>query len=143
MIVEWKKDHLLSASIPRLDAQGNSLPSVEMVTLHPGFNELPDAIWKALQPSWQSKIEQGLLVADHVFSAKEDDKEVTSGKSLSSIEVSKAVAIVKNTWDIKTLDTWLNGVGGKGKEKRDEVRLEIKEQKDRIINYAPPKKVNL
>ncbi len=47
-------------------------------------------------------------------------------KTFDLIDIDEALKIVKNCFNMKNLDEWLN------KEKRDEIRVEIKKQIEKI-----------
>lgn len=88
-------------------------------TLMPGYNEMPEIIWKNLQKhsvvkKWIDKGE--IVLKEKTYKTKEDklknqEQVKDSCETLSSYSQKEAIEIVKKTLNIKNLEDWRNGEG--------------------------------
>ncbi|MGD8707087.1 MAG: hypothetical protein PVI88_00200 [Nitrosopumilaceae archaeon] len=133
MIVNWNKKGAGLLIISRL----KSGKIVKTKQLLPGFNEIPDDDWESIKPQLQSKIDNGTIeiINEEVKQEIEVNGKVRTRRNsvteFKDLPAEKALEIVKDTWDRKTLMKW------KVKENRDEIRAAIAEQLEQINN---PKK---
>lgn len=104
------------------------VPAVEgapMLRLIPGINEVPDAQWGSVKKSLESKLSDKLIeeVGSTTVKGKgQNAQDVTVGKTIKDLSFGEAESIIKQTLDVKLLETWKKG------EERQDVRLAILNQ---------------
>jgi hypothetical protein len=149
MIVNWKKPGAGILTIPCItEHQGRNVISKTLVLI-PGCNDIKDSDWKIARPQALGKIENGLIeevkvkVVKEKIIEKEIEKKGKNGKKeiivemhkekmeieateLNDIPAKKAREVVKNAFNLTTLEKWLE------KESRDEIRAVINNQMDLV-----------
>ncbi len=141
MIIESKKKGALV--IPCSPKIGIKIKS--SVVLLPGNNEVSDEDWNAARPNAKDDIDRGDLTEVEASEEKievpkidpktgkdleeKEEKIVFSGSSFRRIKPEKASKIIKNTFNIDTLNKW------KKIETRDAIRLELSNRIEKVLNY--------
>ncbi len=122
MIIRWKTDSLLVTPLK---------DKINSETLFPGYNFIEDKIYKEIANDLKRYVDQGRMeILGEIKTVKQNNKNVTKvySKDLKDFEGNKAIEIVKNCNNRKTLEKW------KKEDSRDEVRIAIKEKIDDIKN---------
>lgn len=139
MIVNWKKKNAGLLTISVIDKKGNI---TQMVVLMPGHNEIEDELWENIKinSGVNYHIDNGNLIeVTEVEEIKpgsrrrlskegEEEKVVKVTKSIHKMFAKTAKEIIQDTWDLPTLEKWLD------KEGRDEIRAVIYKQIEKINN---------
>jgi hypothetical protein len=112
------------------------------IDLPPGYTEVADENWKGARDYVSDKIAAGILVEEfkkvdkaeasqYAFAIESDDARETAKVRVPARlkdcdrKGNRVFEIVRNTYDLKCLDAWLNGSDPEG---RQDVRLEIEKQ---------------
>ncbi len=129
MIVNWKKEKGGINVIP-LMTKG---VTTDNIILLQGHNEIDDEVWANLKK--QTAVKKHIMREDlvEVFESaqgekgkdKDKDKKITNIHQMSA---GKSKEIIKDTWDLTTLDKWLNG------ESRNDVRSIVHNQIEAVNN---------
>lgn len=151
MLINWKKDRILVVPCLKDGVQiGKDL------TLTPGVNNIPNDQWAMAREHVKDKIERGDLeeikaeVSEKVTPVKvpvqnvqtgkneevtrnKVETEIKSAKTLKELPAKEAEALVKDTYNLKTLEEWAQD------DPRDAVRAAIKNQIDAINEYGEDK----
>jgi len=146
MIVNWKKENAGTLIVPCVE---NKI-IIKFLTILPGCNDIPDKFWNLAKTQGQIKYktEKGLIEEIKVKVEKETEKEIEVEKTikgkkeiiteikktkelidateLKDIPAKKARDIVQDTWNLETLQQWMQ------KEHRDEIRAVIHNQIDTV-----------
>lgn len=96
-----------------------------MLRLIPGINEVPDPQWNIAKKSLEPKLAVKLIEEMGSTTVKgkgQNAPDVSVGKTLKDFNFSEAESIIKQTLDVKLLETW------KKSEERQDVRLAILNQ---------------
>lgn len=155
MLIESKKDGLLM--IPKLAPNGVSLGTL---TLLQGVNKVSDEDWELVRSLVKDKIDRKIIIEKHAeikvteesvideetgepVKDKKTGKEkkvkktkVVKSKDLKDLSAEAALEIVKETYDLKTLNDWINN----GKIGKDEVRAAVRDQIELVESYGEDKK---
>lgn len=141
MIVNWKKKNAGINIIPLVKEKNGKKNTVGNLMLLPGHNDIPDKKWKMAEPSCEKHIAAGdleIINADwdketkKKKTVKADDKKQTA-ESIRDVSPAKAKDIINNTYNIDTLSKWQE------EETRDETRLQITKQIDKIKSHGSKK----
>lgn len=137
MIINWKKPRAGVLIIPKI-VNGQVVKNIQLL---PGNNEISDEEWEAVKPNCQDHINAGNLIEMAVKKIEKmeeiegkDGKKTKKfvkkeeGKKIKEINAKQAKEIVLDTWDLKTLEKWLNEEG------RDEIRAIIHNQIEEVNN---------
>ena len=149
MIVKLKK-----TGIKRIPILNTSKAEVGAITLLPGINDIPDEQWKAARQLVANEIPRyieeiaAVEVVEEVPTGKKVEKTVGQGKNKKTVEVDEKVkkkymkgkplskldaqiaeSLIKETFNLETLNKW------KDKEARDSVRVVILQQIETVENH--------
>jgi hypothetical protein len=122
MIVNWKKEKAGVIVIPCM-SEDNLV--VDHITLLQGNNDIPDKLWEMAKNSVAHHIENGNI--EEVVEKKEG-KSGSKGDKLKDLNAKKAKKVVLDTWNMETLNAWLEV------ESRDEIRATIHNQIEAVNN---------
>lgn len=139
MIINWKKQKAGLLVLSVIDKNGNI---TKTITLMPGHNEIDNELWENVKVNSgvNHHIDNGDLVevmeveevqpGGRVRIGKdgEEKKVVRTTKSIHKMFAKKAREIIQDTWDLPTLEKWLDNEG------RDEIRAIIYKQIELINN---------
>lgn len=127
MIVEWSKTRLKIIPVKNLDSKITG--GVNSVKLLPGKNEIPDDLWEELKKfsSVRKSIELEFLVEGETVETEKgkDGKPLKGkkviGKTISDYKGKGALKLIKETYNLETLEQWK-------KDERSDIRLAIEER---------------
>jgi len=114
MIINWKKPQAGVLVIPVIKDE----IIIKYLQLLPGNNQIEEADWELAKKNLQDKLDTGLI--EEIL---EDGKKIKNIKQLSA---KKAKEVIKNTFDLDTLQNWQEEEG------RDEVRAILYNQTEEI-----------
>jgi len=135
MLVNWKGDGM--NIIPPIDPDEKDAAKsalVKAVKLYPGWNEVPDNLWKFCKLHLKDQIEKGSIEEISVKRKGEDGIEVYEGVAFTDYAVknrNKAIEMIENCFDIDCLKNW-----GKNSQ-YDEIRIAVKNQVEACENGGP------
>ncbi len=145
MIIEWKKNG--PKVIPAGRYKKGENPIKKNILLLPGMNEIDDDLWKAARKLVLHQIgkyiiehhaqvsEQKKVIEDPETKEKKEETVVEiKSKEFKKLDISRAIEIVQDTWNIDTLKKW------EKEEGRDSVRAEIKNQIEKIEKFGEDRK---
>ena len=125
MIVKWNEQRINVIPIKNTESNRNK----GTIILLPGCNEVAEKYIKYLKMVLESKIKLGKIVI-----IEENNKE---GKSkilkFQDMPSERCIQLINETNNVKTLKTW------RRKEKRDEIRISIKDRIEEINDYINQK----
>jgi len=129
MIVNWKENR-----IKVIPVKGQT------IVLTPGINEVPDDLWLKARKlvSKDARIKE-IGAKKKTTKGKgpggkpTEKKEVVGGKAMADMQAEMAEKLIKQTYNVATLDTWLDS------ESRESVRIALYKQKGRIEKYGEEK----
>lgn len=145
MIINWKKQNAGLLVVSVIDKKGNI---TRTITLMPGHNEITDDLWENIKVNSgvNHHIDGGNLIEvmeieemkpggrTRIGKDGEEKKVVKTTKSIHKMFAKTAREIIQDTWDLPTLEKWLDGEG------RDEIRAVIYKQIEKINNPKPNNK---
>lgn len=137
MIVKWNKKRLLIIPVlgdSKSRKKWQALPIISKIKLLPGYNEIDNDTWQAIEPSLVEHIKNGYLEKIEKEIEQSDGKIQKKAVSLKDVEPEKCYKILEETNNYNVLKKWLNN------EKRDDVRLAIKQRIDEVDDYIAMKK---
>lgn len=142
MIINWKKKNAGLLVISVIDKKGNI---TQTITLMPGHNEISDELWENIKVNSGvnhhidnnnlvevmevEEMKPGVRV--RIGKDGEEKKVVKTTKSIHKMFAKKAKEIIQDTWNLPTLEKWLDNEG------RDEIRAVIYKQIEKINNPKP------
>lgn len=143
MIINWKK-----TNIKVIPVVGSNKLITSTVNLLPGMNDIPENIWMSVRKLVKDEIERGLIEEvqtkvtvetkkvknPETNEEKEEKVEKVQSKELKDIPPKEASEIVKDTYDLKTLNKWLDDEG------RSDVRAVLQNQIDHVEKYGRDKR---
>jgi len=153
MIVNWKGARILSVPVinpemKEIEATHGTTGGGIQVSIIPGYNEVLDVYWPGVIDSLNRYIEAGVLdlfgkrqtveEGDDDYISDEDSEEKGKpiikylGQPLRRLQPKKARIAVTNCFNMQSLELWLNGTDDYEAESRDETRVLIKEQIEKI-----------
>jgi hypothetical protein len=128
MLVNWKGEGI--NMVPPIDPDEKDAAKanlVKQVMLYPGWNDVPDNLWKFCKIHLKDSIENEMVEEIATKQKGEDNIEIYVGVPFVDIAAkspNKAAAIVKNCFNIPCMENWLEGTG------RDEIRALLRSQLD-------------
>lgn len=138
MIVKWNGDGLLVAPLveQNTDASKTGVPfqvgGEKIITIIPGFNEVPDEVWANIEPHIQDKMKSGQIEEFSKQEKGDDGIVIRHGIPLRRFLPERAREVVRNCFSLDSLQKWLEGYEEVEQETRDEIRNEIKDQIEKI-----------
>ena len=143
MIIEWTQTRVKVIPI----VKGNV--NVSSVTLLPGCNEVDKNVWEQARKHVLDQIKTGVIkeietqVVDkekiikpasgtgkNRVPAEKETVKVLKAKEFNKLEAQKALEILKNTYNTKTLESWQK------KEHRDEIRAALANQLELVEKHG-------
>lgn len=131
MLVKNATDHVL---ILPTDATGRS-----QVRLLMGWSEVANTSWQGAVPHIGNLLEDGVI--EHLEPVKEKDasgkKDVERPRELKDLSQKEATKLLKECYDTKCLQGWLEGADGYSHEVRESVRVVIQDRIKMLTERSP------
>jgi len=130
-LINWKQDR--AKVVPKNTAKGKKVKSKETVIFIPGYNEVSEKDWKAIEKNCEPRLKDGNLEVITMQVKREDGKEQEKPVSFAQIAESdpeRARQIIAGTYSENLLTKWRKNSG------KDEIRVAISNQIDDIRNYT-------
>lgn len=130
-LVNWKQDR--AKVVPKNTTKGKKVKSRETVIFIPGYNEVDEKDWKAIEKNCGPRLKDGNLELVTTQVKGKDGKEQEKPVSFAQIAESdpeRARQIIAATYSEKLLTKWRKNSG------KDELRTAISNQIDDIRNYT-------
>jgi len=145
MIVKWNGDGMLVIRLMNRDFKTMKVQKHEglddgrvaagkMIRLIPGFNDIPEDEWNQARLEVLDRIKDEKIIeyCKDKLDGETGEKVGVTGASIRRQHVNTARTMIKECFDVKTLNDWLNGRDDLEPETRDEMRLRIKQQLEKI-----------
>ena len=131
MLVNWTQDRIRVIPVLR-----NGIQAEKDLVLLPGINDVPDDTWALARIHIAQDLKDKTILevkgeVEEVIDPETKNKtwKITS-KTLKEIPAKEAEAIVKETFNLSTLNKWLTD------DPRDSVRTEIRNQIDSVNKHG-------
>lgn len=125
MLIKSKPERVVM--VPKNTTKGKKVKSKDMVQFLPGYNEIDDKDWNAIQKNCKKKLDSGDMEI-----LKKDD-EAVSFLEIAKEDPDSAREVIRATYRIDTLEKW------RKETSRDELRAEIMNQIDTVKNHGRKK----
>lgn len=126
-LVNWRQDRIKGVPVRSGKITKGTIQSKKNIIFLPGWNEIDENDWKAIEKNCQLRLKDGQL--EVLKSKKNGQEQLITFKQLREENPEKAIEIIQNTFSTKTLKKW------KENTEDSEIRLAIVNQTDKINNY--------